>query len=333
MVNTEYHLLMTIGIVRKYYQEGYNIYVYLVSPIDGTRLNRLDFSNSKYFYKRIVYNYSRPDKELKCQLDNIIKHQPEVFFFFLENKYWMNYLFKNLHKNGTKIVLGPDGMKAYSSYKTTFISRVRQFVEGIRFSILSHIYCAFPFVEKQYATSKYIDEVWVECESAYINNTRKKVFEFQISYDNEFVNDLNKLFYASEKDFALMRGKTILFLDTPFSSKIYYKHTIEILLGFQSLFPDRKLLIKLHQQSSEVAKKEYERVSDIFYLESKYPAELFIANAVDCIIVSLRSTSLLFFNPKCKYYWTYPMYKDIVDISNYVNPTSHIKVINSISEA
>lgn len=333
MVNTEYHLLMTIGIVRKYYQEGYNIYVYLVSPINGTRLNCLNFSQSKYFFKRIVYDYSRPDKELKLQLDNIINHQPEVFFLFLENKFWMNYLFKILHKNGTKIFLGPDGMKTYASYRTTFISRIKQFVKGIGYSIQTHIYCTFPFVEKQYATSKFIDEVWVENMSAYMNNTRKKVFEFHLSYDNEFVNDLNKLFFASEKDFAPMRGKTILYLDTPFSSKIYYKHTIDILLGFQSLFPDRRLLIKLHQHSSEVAKKEYEIVSDISYLESKYPAELFIANADDCIIVSLRSTSLLFFNPKCKYYWTYPMYKDIVDISNYVNPTSHVKVIHNLSEA
>lgn len=332
MVNTEYHLLMTIGIARNYFQEGYNTYIYIVSPIDGSRLNKLDLSRSKYFYKKIVYNYTHPNNKLKSQLDDIINIQPESFFFFLENKYWMNYLFKKLHKNGTKIILGPDGMKTYSNYHTTYISRIKQFVVGICYSIQTHIYCTLPFVEKQYATSKYIDEVWVEYMSAYMNNTRKKVFEFHISHDNEFVNDLNKVFHTCEKDFIPLRGKTILFLDSPFSSNIYYNHTIEILLGFKSRFPDRQILIKLHQLSSEVAKKEFERLSDISYLESKYPAELFMANAEDCIVVSLISSSLLFFNPNCKYYWTFPIYKDMVDYSNILNPTNHIKIISNISE-
>ena len=244
----------------------------------------------------------------------------------------MNYLFKKLHKNGTKIVLGPDGMKAYSNFRTTNISRLKQFIYGFRDLIRTHIYCSLPFVEKQYATSKYIDEVWVEYLSAYINNTPKKVVEFQISYDQEFVMELDSVFHASEKEFAPMRGKTILFLDSPFSSKKYYEHTIEILSGFNALFPDRKLLIKLHQLSSEAATKEFSILSGTTFLESKYPAELFIANADDCVIVSLISSSLLFFNPNCKYYWTYPMYKDMVDYSNIVNPTNHIQVISNISE-
>lgn len=332
MVNTEYHLLMTIGIIRKYFQEGYDIYIYRVSPIGGNRLKHLDFSQYKFCYKEIIYNYSRPDKELKGWLDDIIKLQPDSFFFFLENKFWLNYLLKKLHRNGTKVVLGPDGMKAYSNFRASNTSRLKQFLHGFYCLIKAHIFYSFPFVEKRYATSKYIDEVWVECLSAYKNNTRKKVVEFKISCDKEYVKDLNNIFHINEKAFASMRGKTILFLDSPFSSEKYYEHTIEILSGFRTLFPDRKLLLKLHQLSSEVATKEFCRLADIAYLDSKYPAELFIANADDCVIVSLISTSLLFFNPNCKYFWTYPMYKDMVDYSNIVNPTHHIKVISNISE-
>lgn len=331
MVNTEYHLLLSVGIMREYYKEGYNLIVYRVSPVNGTRLNNLDFSKSNIIYREILYDYSHPNKNLKDELNEIVKLRPNQFFFFLENKFWMNYFFKKLHTNGAKIILGPDGMKAYANLITPFSIRVKEYVKGFYYMIKARMFNSFPHVEKKYATSEYIDEVWVENVEAYINNTNKKVIEFHISYDEEFLSELNVIFNTKKEDFSILNQKTILFLDSSFSSASYYDTTIKILKQIQEKYPDRKLVVKSHQNSKDRSIYK-DAIKNIGYLESNYPAELYIANAKDCIVIALISTSLLFYNPTCKYYWIYPMYKEMVDCSNVINPTIHIKVVDTISD-
>jgi len=331
MVNTEYHLLLSVGIIQQYFNSGYKLLIYRVSPKDGTRLNNVCFNSSDIIYKQIIYDYRHPQIHLKVHLNEIIDVHPDIFFFFLENKFWMGYFFSRLHKKGTKIILGPDGMKAYSDYTVPLLSIVKNTFKGFVYSIESKIFFP-PFVERCYATSKYIDEVWVDNKEKFKNRTNKKVIEFIIPHDESYVADLNKIFMVKKEDFLLMKEKTILFLDSPFSSEPYYDKTIHILKELQNKYTDRKLAIKLHQLSSNKARKKYRSISGVFFVESQYPAELYIANAKDCIVVSLISTSLLFYNPCCRYYWIYPMFKQIVDYSNIKNPTKHIKVVESIAE-
>lgn len=331
MVNTEYHLLMSLGIIRKYYKKGHNIYIYRVSPINGTRLNRINLCDSDILYKEILYDYSHPNYNLKEKINELIELKPEVFFFFLENKFWMNYLFSKMHKNGTKIILAPDGMKAYNDKKVAFVKVVKSYLLGLINSFESRIFY-LPFVEKYYATSRYIDEIWVENSSKFKNRTNKKVFEFIIPYDESFIAELNKVFKINNDDFGIMNKKTILFLDSSFSSESYFNNTVNILKELQKKYPDRTLIIKLHQLSSCSAKQRYESISGAIFVESHYPAELYIANAKDSLVVSLISTSLLFYNPCCRYFWIYPMFKNIADYSKILNPTKHIKVANNISE-
>lgn len=331
MVNTEYHLLLSIGIIRQYYNSGYKLFVYRVSPSDGTRLSNVCINYSHIIYKQIIYDYCHPPKVLKNRLNEIINLHPDKFFFFLENKFWMRYLFSKLHKNGTEIILGPDGMKAYNDFTVPFSDIVKCFLKGCLYSIKSNIFY-FPFIEKCYATSNYIDEVWIENKDKYKNRTNKKVVEFRIPHDEAFVSELNKIFMVKSEEYLLMKEKTILFLDSSFSSEQYYDITINILKELQKKYSDRKLIIKLHQSSSCKAKQKYESISGVYFVESKYPAELYIANAKDCVVISLISTSLLFYNPCCRYYWIYPMYNNIVNYAKISNPTKHIKITKSVSE-
>ena len=332
MVNTEYHLLLSIGIINRYFKENYKTTICRVSPINGSRLNNINLKDSSIEYVEIFYDYSGPNIELKRKLKGIIARKPTVFFFFLENKFWMNYFFARLHKVGTKIILGPDGMKAYASHKRSLKYRVQAYLQGLIYSLGSGIIESPPFVENRYATSKYIDEVWVENSALYNNATNKKVVEFELSYDFEYVKILNKVFRATEEDFSLMQQKTILYVDSAIKSEPYFNKAIEVVTFFQNKYPDRKIFIKLHPNTSIQAKNKYSSIKDVKYLETNYPAELYIANASDSIIVSLVSTSLLFYNPKCEYFWTYPIFRGIVNYSRLVNPTKHIKIISDLSK-
>lgn len=331
MVNTEYHLILSIGIMDRYFKDNYRITICRVSPIDGNRLNNVNFDNSSMEYVEILYDYSNPNRELKKRLDRIIAIKPAVFFFFLENKFWMNYLFSRLHDLGAKIILGPDGMKTYNNVAIPSRRVLRKMFSGLVFGMKTGLF-SIPFVEKHYATSKYIDEVWVENATKFQYQGKKKVFEFNISVTPEFLRDLNAIFSTKESDFSLLKENAILYLDCPISSNGYYERVVNMLKQIQERHPTRKLAVKLHPRSSEIVKKMFNSLNNITFLKSQYPAELYIANAKDSLIVSVVSTSLLFFNPNCKYFWVYPVFNDICNYSRINNPTKHINVVHYISE-
>lgn len=334
LVGTEYQLILTLGIINNYHSNNCKNVVVRYSNLGGNRLNGLDFSNTEIDYYEIVYDYSNPPKELKQKLQNIIDLKPNKLYFFLENKFWLNYLFSRLKKNNTTIILGPDGMKAYNNknYWTTR-QRARMLLDGLKHTLKAGLLPSWPFVEKTYATSKYIDEVWVEHPEFYNNITNKKVVKFTYTIDQAFVDKLMKMFATKDDDFEIIRNEpVILFLDSSYCTKEYYNRTIRILEKIQEAFPSRKVLVKYHPLSSKEAKREFFVIKNMTEVNSSYPAELFIASAKDAIVVSMVSTSELFYNPNCKYYWIYQMYSDMYNYDTLQNPTNYIQVINSINQ-
>jgi len=66
----------------------------------------------------------------------------------------------------------------------------------------------------------------------------------------------------------------------------------------------------------------------------KHPAELYIANLKNSIVLGCWSTSLLLFNETCKYFWFRKAFQDngiMIEI-DLTNPTDHIKEVSSASE-
>lgn len=334
IVNTEYHLILTLGIIQQYFSKDCNNIIVRVSPIGGSRLNNLNFQDTGLEYHEIIYDYLKPSSDLKEELQYIVSLKPDKLFFFLENKFWLNYLFSKLRKTGTTIILAPDGMKAYANknYCTTR-QRIKMFIAGVKNSIRAGLFPTLPFVEKNYATSKYIDEVWVEYPKHYNNITRKKVVEFHYTIDECFVNLLMKVFNAKDGDFEIIRKEpVVLFLDSSYKTKEYYDRTLNLLNYLKGQCPNRKLLVKYHPLSSKDAKKAFSSIQSIIEVNPSYPAELYLASAKDAIVVSMVSTSELFHNPNCKYFWIYKLYFDMYDYNTLQNPTNYIRVVDNINQ-
>jgi len=334
IVSTEYQLILTIGIIKQYHSMNCNNVVVRVSPIGGKRLNNLNFTGTCWDYREIVYDYNNPPKTLKDDLQQIICLKPRKLYFFLENKFWLNYLFSKLHKNKTTIILAPDGMKVYNNhhYYTTK-QRAWLLLKGIKCSLHTKLFPPFPLVEKTYATSKYIDEVWVEHPQYYNNITNKRVVEFHYAIDGHFVNILMNVFVAKDDDFLTIKeGATILFLDSGYDTEDYYNRTISILNELIGKFPNRKLLVKYHPLSISKAQKAFSSIKNKAEVNSSYPAELYLAAAKDAIVISMVSTSELFFNPNCKYFWIYKLYSDMYSYDAMKNPTDYIHVVKDINQ-
>ncbi len=336
LVVTEYQLIVSLGIIRQYFSQGYNIIVIRMSPIERPRLNNLDFEGTGLGYHEIIYDYKNPTSKLKDQLQFIIDLKPEKFFFFLEGKFWMNYLFSKLHKLGTKIILGPDGMKTYNDHGILPINqRTRNLIYGMFYSAKTRLLPTWPHVEKTYATSRFIDEVWVEHPNFYNNKTHKKVIEFHITMDDSFVKLLFHVFCVNEKDMDIIhQAPSILFFDSSYHTDDYYKKTIEILEAIQSKHPEMKVMVKHHPLSKKYSHDVFSKMQKVYELNSDYPAELYIASAKESLVVSMVSTCELFFNPHCDYYWIYKLYPDFYKnkYGKLSNPTEYIHVVESIDE-
>lgn len=336
LVVTEYQLIMSLRIIRQYFSQGYNNVVIRLSPLERSRLNNLNFENTGLEYHEIIYDYKNPTIELKKQLQYIIDLKPEKFFFFLEGKFWMNYLFSKLHKQGTRIILGPDGMKTYNDHGLLSIKqRTRSLMYGMLYSAKTGLLSTWPHVEKTYATSKYIDEVWVEYPNFYNNKTHKRVIEFHTTIDDSFVKLLFQVFCVKEKDMDVIRqAPSIIFFDSSFNSDDYYKRTCEILEAIQSKHPGMNVFVKYHPLSKKNAHNVFSKMKNIYELNSDYPAELYIASSKNAIVVSMVSTCELFFNPSCDYYWIYNLYQEKYSnkYRNLSNPTDYINVVNFLDE-
>lgn len=334
-VSTEYHLLVTLGIVNKYYSKPDDkVVIYRISPNNGKRLTSINSSATKCQYKQILYDYEHPTKDLKDKIKELICEKPDVFFVFLEERSWFTYLFSKLHKLGTKIVLLPDGMKVYmhqkSSRVTSFKNDIKYFISNIRIGV------PFPIAKhpRLYADNKYIDEVWMEYPEQYENKSKKIVKQYSLPSNIEFLDELNQVFGYSmnEEEKKLMKNGPILFLDSPFSDEPYFQRTLELICQIREKYPNRNLLLKQHPLASKKAKEFYDQLGDVTYLNSKFPAELYIANMQNAIIVSMYSTAMLFCNPSCQYFWIGNCYKETLRIPELHNPTPFIHVVSSIDE-
>ena len=334
MVFTEYHLILTLGFIHQYFNKEDDVVdIYRVSPTNSKRLNRLNrIELRKYGYKELFVDYKKSGRELKSFLDNIIKCRPTHFFFFLEELFWMEYLLSSLHNNGCKIILAPDGIKPYNdisrSYKDRFLDKLRYY----KYAIKHKLYWPIGTPENYYATSPSIDEVWLENPGAYVNHTNKSIVTFEFPRGLDYLTKLNSAFGFDAKDYSYLENKTIIYFDSDEAYPVFLSRNIWLLKHLKNQHPDYTLYVKLHPTSVGEREKVYNAIGDINYLDSKYPAELYIANCREAIFVSLFSTSMFYYNQSCKYYWVYPLYSDIFKTDGIKVPCKHIELINTKEE-
>ena len=322
IVHTEYHLIVSIGIIIQYFSDSnYKPIIYQFSPLDGRRLNSINAKAIPADYRVFRYSYHRPDVTVRDKMDEIYNLQPSHFFFFLEDKFWANYLLSKLHACGTKIILAPDGANVYENYKYGLKHRFGRFCWFVYKCFQSHMLKPLPTVEKHFGTNKFIDELWAEHPNCHINFSGKAIFKFKLPQELEFVKLLDNIF-GFEMDEGLFAKPSILFFDSGFTSNEYYEKVKEVLNLIILKYPERTLYIKCHQLTVNIAEKEYGQIPGVKLLKAAYPAELYVLNAVDALLVSIYSSSMFVYNESCKYYFIYPLLGDLINAPLFRTPTN-----------
>jgi len=331
IVHTEYHLIQAVGIIETHYKsEDYYPIIYRVSPLVNGRIGSINEKELNAEFREFLYDYRRPDNKVKAWANEIVKEHPIRLFIFNEEKFWVTYLLKRLSAVSCVIALAPDGAKAYNNFHIERNKYVLELCKSIYYSFRAGMLSTFPLVEKCYASNKYINEVWVEYPSFYNNNTQKKVVEYHLTEWEKTREILNKVFRFNSID--IPTKPIILYIDSSVTDDCYYDRVISMLRIIQCNNPNYNLFIKCHQVSESIAKEHFKTIGNVHFFESSTPAELIIASLKESILVSVVSTSMLLFNPTCEYIWLYPCFQDLLNLKTFINPTSHIKVISSITQ-
>ena len=331
IVHTEYHLMEAIGYITHYYPDSlYDIEIFILGKNNNWRVksSNLNFDNLNV---KVVYASYESNSYFslhnKRMLSNIISLNPNVLFIFNEFHYWKQYLVSKLHKKGCRIILAPDGSHVYSEKTFGFKEELKYL---LRFFLINLTNLTFPpfFINRgkyDYAYLKHINEVWVDNATLFKNRNNHKIKETLSFGEMDSINQIKKLYCANELSII---DNSILFIDQPVDTSSTNK-VIDI-INHVAKKTKRPVYVKLHPNTNTDVEQKYKQHGFII-LHNSLPAELYIQNMKDSIILSPFSTALFLNNETCRFYWIYPIFDYEIKFK-IKNPTDHIMLVSNMTE-
>lgn len=327
VVHTEYHLMETIGYITHYFPDTmYDIYIYIVSVKNGGRIKASDL-NFENFKINVIYASYKSNRLFslhnKRMLGNIINLNPNVMIIFNEFHYWKQYLVSKLHNKGCKIILAPDGAHVYSDKKLTLESNFKYMLRSFMIN-LTNLTIPPLFINRgkyNYAYLKYIDEVWVDNATIFKNRNNHRVRETLSFGEMDPLTNIKKLYGADDINII---SNSILFIDQPIGDISLTNEIIDVInnVAKRIKYP---VYVKMHPNSKTDVLDLYKQ-NEFIILPNNLPAELYIQNLKDSIVISLFSTALFLNNRTCRFYWIYPIFDFYRTTLKLNNPTEHIVV-------
>lgn len=332
IVHTEYHLMETIGYITHYFPDSlYDIYVYVVSVKNGGRIKAANL-NFDSFNIKVVYVSYEPESYFSLQnkrmLAGIIQLNPNVLIIFNEFHYWKQYLVSKLHKKGCKIILAPDGSHVYSEK----IFRIKEELKyQLRFFLINLTNLTFPPFcinrgKYDYAYLKHIDEVWVGNARLFKNRNNHRVKETLSFGEIDSLTNIKRIYNADDLKTTC---NCVLYIDQPTDDISRLNEIVDVIkaVAYKTKYP---VYVKMHPNSKTSVVDVYKQ-NGFIILPNNLPAELYIQNLRNSIILSPYSTALFLENQTCRFYWIYSILDYEIKFK-IENPTKHIVLANNMAE-
>ena len=342
LVHTEYHMMVTLSLIAdKYYDpQKYNVFIYQTENLNKTRFQ---FSKNisilkNVYYKTLIYDDKCKiyNEELGYFIKDCLSKKIDILVIFNHHAFLPVYLTKLLYKNGSQVYLAPDGLKPYSNSKKITprwsILTALNYYKFLRVNRLPYIW---NFPRLTYASLKEIEKVLVQFPEKYRNISNKQIEKVEILTSSESIKLIYKYFKFNIKDELDTFEKIIFYINQPFKDKSIYDYEIKFLKKLQLKFREYKLIIKLHPLTELNQKDRFKKLDNVDIIYKSTPAELYIANIRNSIILSFWSTACLIVNNYNRIYWAYPILKKNNIMLNFLeleNPTKHIILVKKIEE-
>lgn len=344
LIHTEYHLLLAI-----YYLYSNNFLfndlyenTFLVKA--GTKSKRLDNKLNfdslpiKVSYLDFGKSINEPiDENLISVLNILEKKNVSEFNFFQEQDFFAVIILKLLKTKNTIINLFQDGFKPYVSESLGFTPsihihdfKINRYINQNNYRVndwLSIFKC------HRYGFLKGIDNLYLTFPESFPRKHRKNIKKLKFEMDTQVLKIYQKIF--NWKDTLLpQRENVIFFLNQPMRDDGSFD--LHVLKKLREKYPDNLILIKNHPHTPQDKIELYKSLDNCIIVDSRIPAELFIAILKNSIIVSVCSTAMFVNNPSCSFYFLFNIKENnnIERLNKYkaVNPTEHVLVPKRVEE-
>jgi hypothetical protein len=332
-IATEFHYMVALSLIDKYYTgKDFDVsFVIVVNSFTKSRLESIKL-DTNYTYFFCSYNHHE-----KIVFPDVIKLKQFIesnkFYHFVSFLYhdplfvYLTYFFKN--KNTTTF-LAPDGMGAYvkftaSNYRSRLVNTLKSYsflkLHGFKFP-------KFWFTSWDFGKNGYYDCIYAYSKTLpFLPN--KKIIEVDYSFSEEKIESLKKTFSISFDNYPELT-KVVLIINDRHNLPEYESLLLKTIAN---KLPDYKILFKKHPNQNP---DNLKYISDnVFRIDEIFPVELLIASLKDGIIISSYSNSMLYHNPSCSYFWTYPIVVKSGELKKNIdrfNPKSYITVVQNIKE-
>lgn len=341
IVHTEYHLLLAVNQIMRLYNntDEFDVEI-LIRAAGGKRLTQeLDFSHLpvrlNYFIDEVSINRELT-QSAKAAIDKLLASKPEIFIFFQEMDTLMAILVHEYSKNGTQTYLYQDGLKPYVHLKYHSLGLIKHHIDEIRWLKkygYKSVNLLSPLYSKKYAFRKGINRVFLTFPESYKNWNYLTIDKIETLPLHELKPALEKLFLW-KSEILPVNEKVILYMSQPMHDD--GEAETAMLSQLQIRFPENPIIIKLHPLTDPLLTEKYRSIPNVHVIQSQIPAELFIMNLKESVILSVNSTSMFLNNPENKFYYLYNIFVgQIYRLSRYVmktNPAPHVKMVNSLDE-
>lgn len=341
---TEYHVLLSILISSEIYNS--ERYRNMIILCNSSRFNDSSIYNFSSFNNINYYLFEKDQFITRNFIDFVNSECTNSLFLFNLNFPHFIYTAYLLNRKGVETSLVQDGLGLYMYLPFTFKEKLSfsrsSFLQLHELGIDDLSFYRTCFGRKgRYGRAFYgydatanlpfIKNIWLTSPEK-AQYAKEKVLSippfspYSISTASRFFNYLGITNHIRKND--------ILFVDQRIDG------SFEFVRELSEKFPQSTIYIKLHPRTPEDWANEFGKNSNVRMINSMkgIPLDLLIQSLSDVIIITSYSAALLFNNPDCKFYFAYPWYAErgygkgeFVE-STIVNPTAHIKVIQSIDE-
>lgn len=339
LVNTEYQLLLSLSVILKSFQDPaiFRNKVIINNSVKNCRIQiptKDSEINAEFVFISTNYEFYKKNFELKKILKTIAQEKYDNFISFFEHNPVHYFLAYRLSNAGTKIGLGQDGMKAYSRIKRfTFFAQIKATIRLYRFLIVNDLFIPhFALINYRFGYHSLTNELYLTHPETYDNWSKKRLNKINTKFNETELQLIKQIFDFTNSEIIVFED-SIFYLNQPVKS--LEEAELELLKALNEIFPQRQIIVKVHPLTSKFHKSKLIEQKNVCVFKSPVPAELFISEFKNSIILSGWSTALLFENDTCNYYWLYPYFKNRnpeISDRQINNPTNHIQMIENLKD-
>ncbi len=333
-VNTEFHYMVALSLIDKYYSgPEFDVhFIVFIHPVFGSRLSTVKLDD-RYTYRRVRYDHNSKDVfpdvlELKKFIEG---NQFYHFISFLYSDPLFVYLTDYFKGKGTTTFLAPDGMGAYVKFQSkNYRSRLMNSLHSYSF-LKAHgfNFRRLWFTNWDFGKNGYYDYIYAYSSTLpYLKG--KNIIEVDYTFSPQSLESLKRTFDVSFDGLPL--NDAILLINERHKVVNYEKKLIDTIRATK---PGRPILFKKHPNQAQENIEYLKAYPDVIVLDKVFPVELLIASLSNSVIISSYSNCMLYHNPTCKYFWTYPVLEKSGEFNKPItryNPKQYIKVVDNFEE-